>query len=519
MDNPITSEFNTTVTSGENLMKMLQDAEKYEKRDCFAALQKFLSSAAEPRVCVVYGLRRTGKTTMLKQAFLEMSAAEKAKTVYIKADIKNTITDLNKDLRTLQAMGIKNVFIDEVTLIKDFIDSAALLSDIYASMGMKIVLSGKDSLGFWLASNDELYDRTRMIHTTFIPFHEHSRLLKIDSIDEYIRYGGTLLAGETNFADKELLKEEASFRNDESTRRYIDTAISKNIQHSLACCEDGGRFMHLYSLYEAKELTGAINRIIEDMNHRFILEVLTRDFELNGSRNIDKTAACKRLMEILEIRNKEEQAVGITKSHIAEIKEYLRVLDLICYMPVEVMISDAEPYENIVFTQPGMRYCQAQALVYSLMQDKMFSGESEYTKKLVSDRILDEVKGRMLEDIVLLETQKALDSERYKVFKLRFIDGEFDMVIYDREDNNCRIYEVKHSQKAIANQYRHLVDKDKCDLTARRFGTITEKCVLYRGDDLTEDSGIEYRNVEGYLKSLREPYADITQNHGMELNM
>ena len=34
---------------------------------------------------------------------------------------------------------------------REFIDSAALLSDVYAAQGMKIVLSGTDSLGFWFA--------------------------------------------------------------------------------------------------------------------------------------------------------------------------------------------------------------------------------------------------------------------------------------------------------------------------------------------------------------------------------
>lgn len=56
------------------------------------------------------------------------------------------------------------------------------------------------------------------------------------------------------------------------------TGKEQNIQHSLACYEDGGHFRHLYDLYEAGELAGAINRIIEDMNHRFLLSVLTRDF-------------------------------------------------------------------------------------------------------------------------------------------------------------------------------------------------------------------------------------------------
>lgn len=88
------------------------------------------------------------------------------------------------------------VFIDEVTLMRDFIDSAALFSDVFAAMGMKIILSGTDSLGFWAGDGSgALRPGAKPIHTTFIPYREYSRLLGIDSIDEYIRYGGTLRAG------------------------------------------------------------------------------------------------------------------------------------------------------------------------------------------------------------------------------------------------------------------------------------------------------------------------------------
>ena len=122
--------------------------------------------------------------------------------------------DITDDLDKLHRAGYRYVFLDEVTLMADFIDSAALFSDIYTMMGMKIVLSGTDSLGFWLAENNELYDRSRMIHTTFIPYREYSRLLGIDSIDEYIRYGGTLRMGETDFDDEELKEEGIAFRED-----------------------------------------------------------------------------------------------------------------------------------------------------------------------------------------------------------------------------------------------------------------------------------------------------------------
>lgn len=514
--------FETNITTGKALLALAWGVEGWEKRDCFSKLEDYLYGNERDRVCVIYGLRRTGKTTMLRQAIADMTTEQLLKAAYVKARRADTMAMMNSDLKKLFEAGYQYVFIDEVTLMCDFIDSAALFSDVYAAMGMKIVLSGTDSLGFWLAKDQELYDRAKMIHTTYIPYREYSRLLKIDSIDEYIRYGGTLHAGEINFNDKDVNAEDASFRDDESTRRYIDTAICKNIQHSLACYEDGGHFRHLYALYEAGELTGAINRIIEDINHRFVLSVLTRDFvshdlglaasNLRKERDenmrtdvldiIDTEKVTKRLIEILDIRNREEQSIGINEVHIAEIKEYLAALDLIVDCPIETALPDVKAIEHILFTQPGMRYCQAQVLVYSLLKDEIFSALSEYEKKLVTDRILEEVRGRMMEEIVLLESMKSADKGK-RVFKLQFMVGEFDMVVYDENENNCAIYEIKHGDKIVSEQYRHLIDEEKCRQTERRFGKIVKRCVLYRGAEHETEDGVVYRNVETYLRHLK----------------
>lgn len=518
-----TSSFECNITVGRELLAMSQGVDGWEKRDCFSQLEDYLYSGERTRICLVYGLRRTGKTTMLRQAVADMIQEDQSRAAYIKVRRSDTMAMMNRDLKKLFDAGYKYVFLDEVTLMDDFIDSAALFSDVFAAMGMKVVLSGTDSLGFWLAMDQELYDRAKLIHTTFIPYREYSRLLGIDSIDEYIRYGGTLRAGEINFEDHELNAEDASFRDDETTRRYIDTAICRNIQHSLACYEDGSHFRHLYTLYEAGELTSAINRIIEDMNHRFLLKVLTQDFVSHDLRlsasnlrkerdsekrtdildNIDTKAVTGRLMDILDIRNKEEQSIGMTKVHITEIREYLAALDLIVNCPIETAVTGIEPMEHILFTQPGMRYCQAQALVYSLMKDETFFSLSEYEKKMVTERILEEVRGRMMEDIVLLETMKAAE-RNCRVFKLQFAAGEFDMVVYDTEKNCCDIYEIKHSDKTVREQYRHLVDEEKCLQAERRFGEIRGRYVLYRGEDVQTEAGVVYLNVEKYLKSLSD---------------
>lgn len=481
-------DFKTNVTVGNGLKNMLGSVSGLQKRDCFDTLQRYLNSSIFGRVCLLYGLRRTGKTTLLFQAISELAESEIDKVAYIKARTTDTMADMDQDLRKLSELNYKYIFIDEVTLLSDFIDSAALFSDVYAMMGMKIVLSGTDSLGFWFALDQELYDRAYTIHTTYIPFKEYSRLLGIDSIDEYIQYGGTLRAGETAFDDADLLAPDAAFRDDESTRRYIDTAICRNIQHSLACCESGGHFRHLQSLYHSNELTNAINRIIEDMNHAFLIQTLISKFKSHdlgsaaqllrktGSTrildHIDKEMVTVRLMELLDIRNQENLSVGISDTHVAEIKEYLEALELIMDCPTETTHINSEPLERVLFTQPGMRYCQAQALVHALMKDTLFSSSSEAEKKLATDKILEDVCGRLMEEIVLLETEKALPKSK-RVFKLLLSRGEFDMVIYDSQTNSCELYEIKHSNKIVPEQYHVLLDPERCKEAERRFGPIS----------------------------------------------
>lgn len=523
------SNFNTSVSFGKNLRTSIQQAARFQKRDCYATIEEYLYSETIDKVCVIYGLRRTGKTTLLRQLMLSFSEENFSKTAYIKCQTSDTIANLNKDIILLQEKEFKYLFIDEVTLINDFIDSSSLFSDVFAAQGMKIVLSGTDSLGFNFAINDELYDRAVMVHTTFIPYKEHSRLLGINDIDYYIRYGGTLKAGEIDFESKEINAKDASFRDDESTRYYIDTAICSNIQHSLECFKDGRYFRHLKTLYEADELTNAINRIIESMNHDFAVKIITQEFKSNALRSaaqmlrsakedskrtnildtIDTSFVLERLKNILSIKEKDQQTIGITPVHTEEIKEYLSALDLIEKINIETRFAD-KPQLNAsesyyIFSQPGMRFCQAQALVYSLMNDPQLADIDATTRKLISDKIFDDVRGWMLEDIVLLETKKSLKKNwktQKKVFKLRFQSGEYDMVISDFENSTCRIFEIKHSAEIVPNQYRNLVNTEMTSFTEKFFGKITGKTVIYKGPNKTTENGIEYKNAEEYLCGL-----------------
>ena len=145
------------------------------------------------------------------------------------------------------------------------------------------------------------------------------------------------------------------------------------------------------------------------------------------------------------------------------------------------------------------------------MQDITFGRLSDEEKAFITNRILEDVRGRMLEDMVLLETMKALGRD-YDVFKLRFSKGEYDMVIYDKKDSACAVYEIKHSSKCVREQARHLLNEAMLAKTSPRFGTLEGRYVLYLGESLDTGDGIAYRNAEGFLKNL----PGITLESGLE---
>ena len=509
-------EFYTNVVTGTGLQALANSVAKYGKRGCFSTLQKFVNGSYDGKICILYGLRRTGKTTLLFQMLSELPIE---KTAYIKVQTTDDMSRLTKDLKVLFELGYRYVFIDEITLLNDFIDTAAVLSDVFSMMGMKIVVSGTDSLGFAMANRDELYDRSVTIHTSFIPFREYARLLNICSVDSYIEYGGTLKMENMSFDDPDATFDEVAFRDDESTRKYIDTAISRNIQHTLKNDHYGEYFNQLRELYEKGELTNVINRIVQHMNHRFVLRVVEDEFkshdfgsakelllhDLPAERatvlyDVNEKQILERLKAIIEVKEKSETTVSITQEHIDKVKKYLLMLDLIVNCPERY--ESGKQAEHIVFSQPGMRYAIAKALVYSLMQDAYFASISEADKAYITGKILDDVKGRMLEDIVLLEVRKTAPSTM-EAFKFKFdAGGEFDMVIYDKTNQNCRIYEIKHSTEANEKQTLHLRDAEKCQIVEKRFGPISGKFVLYRGKD-TFAEGVQYLNVENFLCGLK----------------
>lgn len=500
--------FSTMVQFGFDLYTLLNKYRAYKHRFLFDDIHKFLFDDTKfGKVLALYGLRRTGKTTLIFQNILDMSLEDFSKCAYIKIKNSDTFERLMNDLNFLTTHGFKYIFIDEITLLNDFNSLASVLSDIYG-LRSKIVLSGTDSLGFMISKYHELYDRIILIHTTYIPYKEFSEVLDIDSIDTYIEYGG-LMAVETNNYN------ETKFIDGESINEYVDTAIAHNIEHSLKYYQDGEHFHSLYALYEKGELTNVINRLIEDTNHRFAISVIEASFKSHdyGSLknllkknkdekisssldDVNEEEIIKTLMNELNIINKEKQTYKIDENVIQEIDQYLNLLDL-C-KDIDVISSPSfKLIKRKVFIQPGLRFAQAKTLLNILMNQASIRLLTKPIKDFITEKLLSDIKGKILEEIVLYQT--SINNK--DTFKFLFPIGEYDMVTLNNQDRSANIYEIKYSKEINEKQYRFLNDDKLNDIVEQAYYPINEKIVLYRGD--TQNfNGIKYLNIEEYLKSL-----------------
>ena len=142
---------------------------------------------------------------------------------------------------------------------------------------------------------------------------------------------------------------------------------------------------------------------------------------------------------------------------------------------------------------------RAEVLTQALPYIKRYTGKVVVVKYGGNAMVNEQLKQQVMEDIVLLETQTARKGAQ--VFHLQFAVGEFDMVVFYPQTASCEVCEIKHSTEIAPEQTRHLQDEKKCAETAARFGTITGRYVIYRGETKDID-GIHYVNVEEYLRAL-----------------
>ncbi len=207
------------------------DIDNKEKIDAYDKVLDFINSKRcyDGTVCVLYGLKGTGKKTVMKQIIADN--ADRLSFVWLETSKEDTMDDVYNALDEAVDNKVECVFIDEITKVPDFIDYAEMLCEYYAKEGIRIILSGTDSLTFCFAARESLYDkespynRVEFVETTDKHFVEHLVELGTKDINDYVCHGGPVKTG--------LTKEDHIVYDYQSARRYFDDAVAGNIYRSV----------------------------------------------------------------------------------------------------------------------------------------------------------------------------------------------------------------------------------------------------------------------------------------------
>ena len=491
--------------------------EYFSKRTCFKELNDFCQNGSDGKVLALYGLRRTGKSTLMCQEILELGCSDDI--LWLQAEYGDSMRDIRSEIDAHPAAHW--IFLDEATKAENFIRTASVLSDLYAAEGRKIVLTGTDSLGIHLAGGRELFDRMHKIHTTYIPYKEFSTLFPQKTLDEYIEFGGTLTDG-TLLYNKDTIDE------------YTNDSIAGNMQHGLEGIGRDGEFGLMTELYDNDEFIPFINKIVELHNRTFLMRTIRRSFKSHDIGSL-KDFIQKGKMQISDDRPLGEQEfldavrdalhikdtfrTKITKEMMNEAKNYLTQMDVILNVP-----NTGE----VIFTQPGLRYAQVEKETDLLLAHPLMT--KHYTRaglEELANKLMQDVKGRMLEDIIYYQLCKDKDvMKKYSVRKYSLANEknthEFDIVLESKTNNRAIVMEVKHSARRTKEQLVHLENKAFCQgFEHETRQKIVGKCVVYMGETTSKD-GILYQNAEKFLKKPRGAFDhtmrvfEAYQNNGSE---
>lgn len=416
------------------------------------------------------------------------------------------------------------MFIDEVTRLRNFVPFSYYFADVIVMSGMRVVLSGTDSLGFWAAEQDQLYGKSVFIHTTYIPYREHARLMGGEGIDGYISHGGIFRGGSLDVGNHTPFREQPSFDTREDAERYMGLAISGNIENTLVRTVGCARMSfgnEAFQMHEEGVFRDAVARIVEDMNRRFLPEVVKADFrsgdldnlvhnidqrsgdplwDVEGISRDDVSEALRRALDITEAGDGRPRITGVT---LLRMKTYLKAMDLFADMPTESENVDEDRSEHTICLQSGLRYRHAMAIIDALETDDVFCELPVETREAVKGLARDAVSGHILEEMVLYDTMTSMGAG-FRVFKLFMDHGEVDMVIQDLSAGECVLVEVKRSATPHQNQSRHMRDGYTLEYVSQRLGRVVSSCVLYCGEDTVDGRGVRYVNVRDYLLGLPE---------------
>ena len=462
-----------------------------EKRDAYTEAEKFLEHKdTQRKVGIVYGMRSTGKTVILHQLAGRIESRDSS--AYLTLNYgEYDIGTIYKWISSLRKLGIKNIFIDEVTWATGFIDCAMEFADKWATYSdMKVILSGTDSLAFTFAMQESLHGRYKLFKITRMSFPEYHRLTNNDII-EYVRNGGVFL-GDTPLDE------------------YLQSSVVQNIRNSINNTARKIGVIEDLRFVSEKDMYAMCYAICESVANSYIRRYAAASWSNPVGKIIDSFLSKSKVSIAPADKS---QIKNYTIGFSSETTEYSRdIVDSLLEVMLKIGFLTSIEYrterrveEHLVFAQTGIAWEFARLTIDAIMQSGLLSGEHEAR---VIEGIQTHTEGELLELSCLIvlakqaEKHDKLDTCLAK-FRLHSGDREVDAILFNRKTSTLYLYEVKRSTQFKSEYAKHLSDNEFVSELQRIYGANNiVKTVLYRGADTDSGVSVSYKNIENYLISI-----------------
>lgn len=469
------------------------DVSGMNKRKAFATLKDFVLSdeCYQGEILAVCGLKRTGKTTLLKQLLCNIDTYTSS-CAFLEMKDSDTMKMLERRIEEEQAKGKTVIFINEITKVSDFINNSASLADCFAKAGARIIISGTDSLSIAFAEDHELYDRVRKVNTTYTSFAEYRTLFPLENIYDYIRYGGLFYKNEA----------EKSTTGYENILSYLHDAVTMNIANSLknnADIDERDSALKNINETELESITEKVVGLYSGSTDGEIITALT-----------DKKDNAEQFARMLGSGKNAD--CYITPHIIKELEKWLKAIGFLAFIEKRTFAKASGVWKKLTPTyeyhivQPAVRYSFLKKAIESVKE------QYQHHDKQRQIEMAESLNRNMLEVIVgqtvIFDVMNSLPDERYIVCKPEFmhenrlING-YDMLIYDRQENSYRYFLIRRKSDYSAENINEITS-----VAESHFGDCKSVCTLYAEKSPTGFAGRECYNISDFLIAV-DKYRDM----------
>lgn len=297
-----------------------------------------------PKVCALYGLRRTGKTTLILQAIKQLleQGVSVDKIGYFTGMKGDNFDDLYLALQ--EEKQLDYIFIDEIGYFANFLQGGSYLYDTLVRLyNRKVVIAGTNLLALHVAAKRTLYDRCRLIRIPYLSFYEHCSFVLNTEAPTHKQFMAYMKTG-------------GLFQQPEDIAEYVQTSITDSIVELFDTQPENEVFVWLKPESESVDWKGYVNTVLFLSSNYISNKSFQRPLSLIQDYEVLNTDVSKQVArdfrEYFSL-TKQDRSYRMKRTETVALLDFMVHCGVITVLPN--LFDDTEPYKCYVQT-PFLRF-------------------------------------------------------------------------------------------------------------------------------------------------------------------